>query len=111
MKNLKNYIYESKPMTDHLIGDVYRFNGAFADIMTYLKNHGYKDIRFFKDGAGGNGIHRLRLRFEEECKSDPKEVMQKLEKLFGTKYDYDFYDKKEGDENNKYPEIFIHTRW
>lgn len=111
MKNLKEYILESKPITDYLIGEIYRFNGAFANILTYLKNNGHKDIRFFKDGAGSNGIHRLRLRFEEECKSDPKEVLDKLQKHFGNTYDYDLYDKKDNDENNKYPEIFVHTRW
>lgn len=107
MKQINEFINESKSITNLLIGDVKRFNGAFANILTYLKNNGYKDIRFFKDGAGSNGIHRLRLRFEQDCKSDPKEVFEKIKKWFGNNYDYDLYDKSDKDD----PEIFIHTRY
>lgn len=108
MKHLIDFINESKPITNYLVGDIKRFNGAFADILTYLKNNNHKDIRFFKDGAApGNGIHRLRLRFEESCKSDPKEVLDKLQKRFGDNYNYDLYDKKD----NEDVEIFIHTKY
>jgi len=107
MKHINEFINESKPITNLLIGDIKRFNGAFANILTYLKNNGHKDIRFFKDGAGSNGIHRLRLRFEQDCKSDPKEVFEKLKKMFGNNYDYDLFDNSDKDD----PEIFIHTRY
>lgn len=98
----------SKPITNFLIGDIRRFNGCFADILTDLKNNGHKDIRFFKDGAApGNGIHRLRLRFEKDCKSDPKVVLSKLERWYGNNYYYDLYNGSDDED----PEIFVHTRY
>jgi hypothetical protein len=108
MKSINEYILESKSITNLLIGDVTRFNGAFADVLTFLKNNGYKDIRFFKDGAAPNtGIHRLRLKFEKDCKSDPTKTFEHIKKRFGNNYTYDLYDGS----NDEDAEIFIHTKY
>ncbi len=109
MKNLTEYILEgNKPIANVLIGDIKRFNGCFADVLTSLKHKGFTDVTLHKEArASGYGLHRMHLEFKPDCKSDIDEVLKYLEDKYDWKYEFWKAKVDPKDEEVKNPTIWI----
>lgn len=109
MKNLTEYILEGNaPIANVLIGDIKRFNGCFADVLTSLKHKGFTDITLHKEArASGYGLHRMHLEFKPECKSDIDEVLKYLEDKYDWKYEFWKGKVDPKDDEVKNPTIWI----
>lgn len=109
MKTIKEYLLEGNaPIANVLIGDIKRFNGCFADVLTSLKHKGFTDVTLHKESrASGYGLHRMHLEFKPECKSDIDEVLKYLEDKYSWKYEFWKAKVNPKDDEVKNPTIWI----
>jgi len=109
MNTLVEYILEgNKPIANVLIGDVTRFNGCFADVLTSLKHKGFKDVTLHKEArASAYGLHRMHLEFKPECKSNVDDVYKYLKDQYSWKYEIWKAKVNPDDEEVKNPTIWI----
>lgn len=92
----------TKPITDLHIGEVYRFNGAFAKISTLLKHAGYMNIVFHNYGASHAYVHFM--VYDIPAEYDFQEVFDKVNNAYGSLYEITPYaDSREIHVYTKFP--------